>query len=376
MKRTFGRIIAQTVKELRQILRDRFALVLALLLPCILLVLLGNAISLTVTDLPITVMDLDNSPMSREFIESLRSSLTFRVVAMPGSASPESLLLDNEARAVIVIPQHFEHDVQRHIPVQMQALVDATDSNTATIIRGAVGSITSAFVTARLTPATGPVKISMVRPQTRLWYNPGRIANKFYGPGIFVLGLSIFPPLMAALSMSREGEQKTILQVYVSSISAHEFILGKVLAGMTIGIAQAFFQTLLLFTLFKLSFAGDPTPFIVATLLYLFCAVSFGTFVGAGIPNMAAAVQVVSIAGFLLSYLLSGLIFPVENIPDGLRWVSGIIQARYYIEIVRDVFLRGGGWKAVWPSVIAIGLIGGFFYMQAWRVMRKMQVKA
>ncbi len=376
MRRLFSRVLAQAVKELRQITRDRFALVLALVLPCILLILLGNAISLTVTDLPVTVMDLDSSPMSRELIESLRTSLTFRVVSMPPGASPESLLLDNEAKAVIIIPQHFERDVQRHIPAQLQALVDATDSNTATIIRGAVGSITNAFVNERLIPETGPLQISLVKAHTRLWYNPGRIANKFYGPGIFVLGLSIFPPLMAALAMSREGEQKTILQVYVSSISATEFLLGKILAGMTIGALQAFFQTLLLFTMFKLSFAGDPTPFLVATILYLFCAVSFGTLVGAGIPNMAAAVQVVSIAGFLLSYLLSGLIFPVENIPAGLRWVSGIIQARYYIEIVRDCFLRGGGWKAVWPSVLAIGGIGGFFYLQAWRVMRKMQVKA
>lgn len=374
--RATSRIVAQATKELTQTFRDRFALVLALILPMVLLLLLGNVISLTVTDLPIVVQDLDNSPASRKFIDSLRSSLTFRVVSLSPADNPEKSLLDNEAKAAIVIPAHFEREIQRHRPVEIQALVDATDSNTANIVRGAIGSITRAFVSRSLVPETGPVKVSLVKSESRLWYNPGRISNKFYGPGIFVLGLSIFPPLLAALGMAREGEQKTILQVYVSSITATEFLLGKILAGILLGILQATLLTVELITVFQVRFMGDPTPFLVATLLFLFCVVSFGVFVGAAIPNMAAAVQVVSIAGFLLSFLLSGLIFPVENIPVGLKWVSGLVQARYYIEIVRDAFLRGGGWPSVWPSVVAIGLLGAFFYLQAWRTMRRMQVKA
>src|SRR5262249_38069071 len=154
-----------------------------------------------------------------------------------------------------------------------------------------------------------------VRAAIRLWYNPGLSSRKFYGPGIFVLGLSMFPALLAALSMAREGEQKTILQVYVSSISAPEFLLGKSAAFMAVALVECAVMLVALFTYFGLGFAGDPTPFLVATVLYAFCVAAFGTMVGATIPSQVAAMQVVALGGFLLVFLLSGLIFPIENIP-------------------------------------------------------------
>jgi ABC-2 type transport system permease protein len=176
--------------------------------------------------------------------------------------------------------------------------------------------------------------------------------------------------------MSREGEQKTILQVYVSSISAHEFLLGKILSGLVVGVAQCTLLAGLMFTLFDLRFAGDPTPLIVGSALFVFCVMSFGSLVGAAIPNQAAAVQAVGLGGFLLAFLLSGLIFPIENIPESLRWISNFVQARYYVVVVRDAFLQGGGWPAVWWAVLAIGAIGLAYYALAWRTMRRMQVKA
>ena len=173
----------------------------------------------------------------------------------------------------------------------------------------------------------------------------------------------MFPPLLAALAMAKEGEQKTILQVYVSSISAHEFLLGKIFAFMVVALAECLIMLVVLFTYFGLSFAGDPTPFIVATILYAFCVASFGTMVGAAIPSQAAAMQAVALGGFLLVFLLSGLMFPIDNIPVGIRWLSNIIWGRYYIEIVRDALLQGGGWPATWYKVWIIGLIGVVFYL-------------
>jgi ABC-2 type transport system permease protein len=218
-------------------------------------------------------------------------------------------------------------------------------------------------------------RVGPVEPAIRLWYNPDRSSKKFYGPGIFVLGISMFPPLLASLSMAKEGEQKTILQVYVSNISAHEFLLGKILAFMAVAIAECLLGLLLLFTYFGLRVAGDLTPFIVASVLYAFCVASFGTMIGAAIPHQAGAMQAVALGGFLLVFLLSGLLFPIENIPAGLRWISNIVWGRYYIEIVRDALLQGGGWPATWYKVILIGVLGATFYLLAWRTMRAMQVK-
>ena len=191
-----------------------------------------------------------------------------------------------------------------------------------------------------------------------------------------MLGLSLFPPLLASLAMAKEGEQKTILQVYVSNIPAHEFLLGKIFAFMAVTLAEFVLGLTLLLTFFGLHIAGDPTPFIVGTILYAFCVASFGTMVGAAIPNQAAAIQAVAFGGFILVFLLSGLMFPIENIPAGLRWISNFIWGRYYIEIVRDALLEGGGWPATWYKICIIGVIGALFYLIAWRNMRRMQLSA
>ena len=183
-------------------------------------------------------------------------------------------------------------------------------------------------------------------------------AENIHGPGVFVLALSMFPPLLASLAMAKEGENKTILQVYVSSISAHEFLLGKILAFMVVGLCECVPLMVLLFTYFGLHFAGDPTPFLVATVLYAFCVAAFGTMVGAAIPNQAAAMQAVALGGFLLVFLLSGLIFPIQNIPAGIRWISDFIWGTYYIYIVRDALLQGGGWPATWSKILVIAVIG------------------
>jgi ABC-2 type transport system permease protein len=184
----------------------------------------------------------------------------------------------------------------------------------------------------------------------------------------------MFPPLLASLAMAKETEQKTILQVYVSNISAHEFLLGKIFAFMAVAAAECVIMLILLFTYFGLTFAGDPTPFLIATVLYAFCVASFGTMIGAVIPSQVAAIQAVAFGGFLLVFLLSGLMFPIENIPAGLRWISNFVWGRYYIEIVRDALLEGGGWPATWFKVAIIGVIGGVFYGIAWRTMRRMQL--
>jgi ABC-2 type transport system permease protein len=375
------RIVAQVRKELTQILRDRLALVLALALPVGIVALLGTTISLTVSDIPIVIQDLDRTPLSRQYADAFRSSLTFRVISQPVMESPETALTSGRARAALIIPEHFARDVLRGRRGESQLLVDATDTNTALITRGNATQVTAAFASGLAPRNAGAPElvrggVGSVRVSTRLWFNPGREPRKFYGPGMFVLGLSIFPPLLATLAMSREGEQQTILQVYVSGITAHEFLMGKIIAGVVIGIAEWILCLGVVFTLFDLGIAGDPTPFIVATLAYLFCGVAFGTLVGVAIPSQAAAMQAVQLGGFLLAFLLSGLIFPVENIPAGLRWISTVVQARYYIVVVRDAFLQGAGWAAMWWQILPICAIGLVFYTLAWRTTRRMQVTA
>jgi ABC-2 type transport system permease protein len=364
------RVLSQARKELTQIVRDWRTLALALALPVLLLVLLSAGLSLRVADLPIIVQDLSDSPASHEFVDAFRASLSLRVVRWPVDRRAEDALVSGAARAVLIIPQHFGRDLNRGLDTTVQLLTDASDANTARLTAGYAAQIVRAYNVR----AAGPEATGAVRAAVRFWYNPGLSSKKFYGPGIFVLGISMFPPLLAALAMARESEQKTILQVYVSSISAHEFLLGKILAFTVVALAECASMLILLFTYFGLGLAGDPTPFIVGTLLYALCVATFGTMVGATVSSQVAAMLVVSLGGFLLVFLLSGLIFPIENIPAGLRWISHLIWGRYYIEIVRDGLLQGGGWPAVWWKIVIIAVIAAVFYVIAWRSMRRMQL--
>src|SRR6267142_4089901 len=294
-----NRVLAQARIELIQITRDRMALTLILALPVVLLIVIGSATTLKVSHLPIVIQDFDGSGTSREFADAFRASNSLHVVYWPTDRRPEDALLLNKARAALVIPAHFERDTLRRGGAPVQLLADGSDSNTAALVAGYVTSIVSAY-----NQSHGRAQdAAPVRAETRLWYNPGFDSKKYSGPGAYVLNLSLFAPLLAALAMAKEGEQKTILQVYVSNISAHEFLLGKIFAFMAVTFAEYLLGLFLLLTFFGLSIAGDPTPFIVATILYAFCVASFGTMVGASIPNQAAAMQVVALFGFLFVFL-------------------------------------------------------------------------
>ncbi|HEY7545056.1 MAG TPA: ABC transporter permease, partial [Blastocatellia bacterium] len=342
------RILAQARKELTQLFRDRLTLALALLLPLILVVLYGKAISFSVKNMAVVVEDFDKTARSRQYIESIAASLTFRVVPLPEGMKLEDALASETARAAIIIPPNFERDLARGRSAEVQWLVDGADANTANIIRGNATALTEAFAsqTSEVAPA--------ISVEIRLWYNPGRESDKHIGPAVLAVVLAIFPPLLAALAMSREGEQKTILQVYVSSISAIEFILGKTLAYFLVSMAEWALVLCLGMALFGLHFAGDPTPFLAGTIVFLFCNVALGVMFGAAIGNQAAAIQAVASVCFLLSFLISGFMFPLSNIPSAIRWVSNIVPARYFIEISRDAFVRGGGWSAVWQGHVAL----------------------
>jgi ABC-2 type transport system permease protein len=366
------RVLAQVKKELTQLRRDKLTLALALFLPVLLLLLLSSATSLTVINIPVAVQDLDQTPLSRQYIEAVRGSLSFTVAAVPPDISPERALKENIARAAIIIPPHFERNVKQRQTAELQWLIDGTDANTANIMRGKASAITLAFNAGIQSAAAAPP----IQSEIRFWFNPGREDLKYFAPGVLAFGMALFPPLLAALALSREGELKTILQVYVSSITAFEYVLGKVIAYTLVAWSEWIGGMLILSFGFHLKLAGDPTPLLVTTFFYLLCTTCFGTMLGAAIPNQAAAIQAAQLGGFLTSFLLSGYIYPISNMPALLRFLSNFVPMRYYLDTIRDAFLRGGGWLAVWPDPIALALLSAFFFYRAWNVMKDMQVKA
>src|SRR2546427_1186756 len=194
-----NRILAQARIELLQITRDRTALILILALPVVLLIVIGSATTLKVSHLPIVIQDFDGSGTSREFADAFRASNSLHVVYWPTDRGPEDALLLNKARAALVIPAHFERDTLRRGRAPVQLLADGSDSNTAALVAGYVGSIVSAY-----NQSHGRAKdAAPVRAETRLWDNPGLDRKKYSGPGAYGLNLSLLRPSLAALAMAK-----------------------------------------------------------------------------------------------------------------------------------------------------------------------------
>jgi hypothetical protein len=214
-------------------------------------------------------------------------------------------------------------------PVQM--LIDASDSNTAKLVSGYAGEVTRAWNAGNAGAGQGaPVQAAM-----RFWYTPGRSSKKFYGPGMFVLAFSLFPPLLATLSTAREGEQRTILQVYVSSISAHEFLLGKILTFMLVSFCECLVLLTFLFTYFGLDFAGDPTPFS-SRPFYM----------------RSASMQALALGGFLLVFMLSAIqLVDHAHVPH--RWDSAYFMDKYGAQQKRLIVEPGdtGTYVVQFPNV-------------------------
>lgn len=367
-----NRIRAQCRKELAQFRRDRLTVALAFVLPLATLCIFGFAIRLEVKDIPLAIQDWDNTPLSRTYIERLFATNQYEPVAWSGNDPIEDALDPGRAKVALIIPPDFSRQLNARKPVSVQVLVDGTDPNNARVIRNSIQATTQFFLREQ---GLLPRDTLPIAAQIRLWFNPGRQEALYIVPGTYALVWWIFPSILAAVAMAREKEQGTLVQVYASTLSATEFLLGKALAYLMVGLGMAIAVTTAGILLFGLWFVGDPTPFLVGTPLFLLLAVLFGLLIGSRAANQTAAVQAVAIIGFLTTLLLSGFIYPLSNIPFPLSLISNLIPARYYIVITRDAFVRGGGWPGVWWCVLILMGLGLVLFNAARRVLQRMQTE-
>lgn len=365
-----NRIWSQCLKELAQFRRDRLTMALAILLPLLTLLIFGFAIRLEARNIPVVIQDWDHSPLSRSYIEQIFATNVFQPTAWSGDGNIQQVLDRGTARAAVIIPPDFARQITEGNPSPVQVLIDGSDANNARVVQNYIRATTIAFLrSADL--QTGPPQ---VQAQTRLWFNPGRKESLYIVPGVFGVILWIFPSLLSAIAMVREKERGTILQVYASSLSARELLLGKGFAYFLVGIAEALCIIGLGSLIFGLGFAGDPLPFVVGTLIFLATSVTFGLFVGVRASNQNTAVQAVATIGFLTALLLSGFIYPLNNIPFPLSLISNIIPARYYIELSRDAFVRGTGWWGTGWLLLILAALGFFLFNLTRRLLSRMQL--
>ena len=363
-----SRIIAQCRKELAQFKRDRVTVALAFLLPLAAMLIYGFAIRLEAQNLPVSIYDYDNSPLSRSYVARLFATNQFVPVA--SGDSPTATLDSGNAIASVVIPPDFSSNIKAEKSVDVQVLVDGSDVNNARIAENSIRATTNFFIQTELSSSQPAVKADV-----RLWFNPGGKESLYVVPGAFAVVLWVFPSMLSAITVVREKEQGTILQVYASDLTAYEWLLGKVVAYVLVAIAEAIMVMGISTFVFGLRLATEPTPLIVGTILYVIASVSFGIFVGSRSNNQNAAVQGTAIAGFISALLLSGFIYRVENFPLPLYLISNILPAHYYLLITRDAFVRGTGWLGVWYAHFIIGAIALLLLFASTKIMSKMQLK-
>ncbi|MBE9205750.1 ABC transporter permease [Nostoc sp. LEGE 06077] len=364
------RIIAQCIKEIAQFRRDRLTLALAFILPFITLIIFGFAIRLESKDIPLIVQDFNRTSLSNSYIERLYATNQFTPKQWSGGNPTRDAIDKGIAKAAVIIPPEFSRDIQAGKSTTVQVLIDATDVNNARVIRNSIQRVTNFFMQEHgLLPPT-----NSITARTRLWFNPGRLESLYIVPGVYGVVLWIFPSLLAAIAMVREKEKGTIIQVYASSISATELLLGKGLAYLLIAILETLIVMILGSIIFQVGIVGNPITLVIGTLLFLMDSVLFGLLLGVRSSNQNAAVQGVSLVGFITSLLLSGFIYPLNNIPFPLSLAPNIVPARYYIDITRDSFVRGTGFAGVWFDLLMLTILGLFFFNVSHRVLSRMQL--
>jgi ABC-2 type transport system permease protein len=318
------------------------------------------------------VYDYDNTPLSRTYLETYGAALTFRMQPTRPGESPERALSSWRGRAALIIPQNFERDFRRGAEPVVQLMIDATDSNAATALGNYAQSLNANFA---LKNGMGQPRAQGVVLQQRFWYNPGLSDRVYFGTGGLGLMLIIFPALLGALTTAKEYETGTIIQAYASSLRAVQWILGKSVLYVLIGLVEFVLCFALGLLVFGFRFPTDPTVLAVATVLYLLAGVFFGMMMGNATGTQSAAIQGVQMGSFLLSLLLSGYLFAVQNIPPQIRWFSSLLPATHYVQIVRNSILRDVGWETSFRPLLALLGLALFFYMLNVLQMRKMQFK-
>jgi ABC-2 type transport system permease protein len=366
------KILAQAWKEFRLFRRDKLLILLAVLMPIVLMALAGLTGSLRLRNVALLVYDYDNTPLSRTYLETYGSALTFRIVSRKPEEPPERALASWRGRAALIIPQNFERDFNRGAEPTVQLMIDATDSNSATALGNYADSLNTAFA---FQSGVSQAPTKGVNLQTRFWYNPGLSDRIYFGTGGLGLMLIIFPALLGALTTAKEYETGTIIQAYASSLKAVQWILGKALLYVVVGLVEFVLCFVLGLLIFGFRIPSDPTILLVATVLYLLAGVFFGMMCGNATQNQSAAIQAVQMGSFLLSLLLAGYLIPIRNIPVQIRWISFFLPATHYIQIVRNSILRDAGWSTSFmPVVMLLALSFTFFLLNAIQ-MRKMQFK-
>jgi len=353
---SFERIKQIVIKEFNQVFRDPRMRFFLFVPPLVQLFMFGYVVSLDVNNIPTALLDLDRSHESRELSRRLESSGYFTVLQAPVSVEELKGLLDRgTVLCAIQINRGFSNDLKRRVPAEVQVIVDGTYSNTALIALNYTNMVLARFAQDLARPQAGTAAVVDLR--VNAWYNPGLKSRNYYVPGVIASIILLISLMLTSMAVVREREAGTMEQLMVTPIRPIELMLGKTIPFAAI----SFFDMLLITAVgvfwFDVPIRGSLPLLLVCTAIYLLSVLGTGLF----ISTIAKTQQQALMAAMFFNMpaiLLSGFAFPIENMPILFQYVTYLNPLRYFLIIIRGVFLKGSGISVLWPQMAALLALG------------------
>jgi len=362
------RVKAVAKKESLQIMRDPLSLAMAFLMPVMLLVIFGYAITFDVTDITTIVYDLDKSRLSRQLVSMLSESGYFQITDHADNYRKIEEYLDSgKAKAAIVIPSGFSGKVKKGGGSQVQVILDGSNSNTATIAQGYISAIAETYMQR--------IKGSQVKPRfdarVRVWYNPELKSRNFIVPGLIAVIMAVIVALLTSLTIAREWERGTMEQLLSTPVKTSELILGKLIPYFFIGFTDTVFSILMSDLVFKVPLRGSVFLLLAMSCLFLFGGLGQGILISIAARSQILASQMAILSTFLPAFLLSGFMFSISNMPPFLQLVTHIVPARYFVSILKGIYMKGSPFHLLVTEACLLALYGVIVYTLANRKLVK-----
>jgi ABC-2 type transport system permease protein len=373
---SFPRVLAVAKKEVVQILRDSRSLLIVVIMPVTLMLLFGYGVSLDLKGLPVYVYDQDGNQQSQDLLKRFQNSEYFKVVSVvDGYPAMTRALDDGRAKMGIVIPWDFSQRLRDGGPVQVQALVDASDDNTANVLIGYAQAVVqgySAEIQLNWLRERGQsVQPAPVSIETRTWYNEDLESSAFIIPGVLALVMSVIGAFLTSLTIAREWERGSMEQLISTPVSAMEIMLGKLTPYFILGMFDVLVCAVIAIYWFHVPFRGSALTLLFSSALFLVVVLSLGFFISVVAKNQFAASQIALLITFLPAFLLSGFLFSIEQMPIALQWITRIFPARYYVSLLKQVFLKGTPTALLYADLIPLAVFALVLALLATRSFHK-----
>jgi len=354
----FIRTKAVFKKEFIQISRDPRSLALAFVIPVLLLVLFGYALSLDIDNIPMAVWNQDGSITAREFLLNFNNSKYFKIIGYYDNYPDMEHLIDKgDAMLAMVIHKDFSKYIQSNGFAPLQVIIDGSDSNTAQIAQGYVNSVVGAYNYNFIKNALAAYSIENSDPvdlRSRIWFNQDMDSKLFIIPGLIAIIMMIIAALLTSLTVAREWERGTMEQLISTPVRGIELIIGKFAPYFVIGFIDLSISVLMGILLFNVPLRGSVALLFVCSGIFLTGALMMGIYISVIAKTQLMASQLAILTSFLPTFMLSGFTYEIFNMPQWVQYITYAVPARYFIVILRGIYLKGVGVTVLWLNIMAL----------------------